>query len=351
MVNGHKLEGLFDVLLVGPTHFNNSVGARRVVGAWRYQIFYCQSSLILWPTNSISRLKDVWPVKEARHRRGYWILFMRTLALAMLVGWWAIVGRTFLNTITDGIFMGLALAILGYSLKNAAPHTDTGGAKEPVEASNKIDRVCPSCGYENPSYVENFCIKCGSQLEQRDATQFDVHSQTETRAPTTASLLSRVPSDKTRIYSEIKRPLGITIICVLWFLGGVYNLFVGLDALRSNIMLMSQPPHIADPSLRDFLSWAVPIETVVNAVVAAIGIMQFATIYGFLRRKTWSYGSGIAIPIALVITNWSTFILHFLSSYVVDVVPHAIGPFFSIVLAVIYVAYLKQSRVKEYLRV
>ncbi|MFQ6064576.1 MAG: hypothetical protein ACE5L6_03790 [Candidatus Bathyarchaeia archaeon] len=30
--------------------------------------------------------------------------------------------------------------------------------------SAPTQKVCPSCGFENPSYAENFCIKCGSKL-------------------------------------------------------------------------------------------------------------------------------------------------------------------------------------------
>lgn len=37
-----------------------------------------------------------------------------------------------------------------------------------VEARYRKEQmnVCPSCGFENPSYAEKFCIKCGSSLRK-----------------------------------------------------------------------------------------------------------------------------------------------------------------------------------------
>lgn len=31
--------------------------------------------------------------------------------------------------------------------------------------TGQMNRACPSCQFENPSYAEKFCIKCGSKLE------------------------------------------------------------------------------------------------------------------------------------------------------------------------------------------
>ena len=86
------------------------------------------------------------------------------------------------------------------------------------------------------------------------------------------------------------------------------------------------------------------------AVVILLGILQFAIVYGFWNRKSWSYKPGLAIPIVAIITNWSLMFLMLTapSGYLLF---DPTGSVASLISGVIYISYLRKPHVKKWLRV
>jgi hypothetical protein len=146
-----------------------------------------------------------------------------------------------------------------------------------------------------------------------------------------------------------KRPTGIIIISVLWCLGGLWNLYAGITGINTDLEVLTLIQEGYSAEIQNWASWAIPVEIALLAVVLVLGIMQFATIYGFLKRKSWSYKSGIGVPLIAVITNWSDVFLLYTAP--VSLQPSLILPIASIFGAIIYVAYLRQAHVKQWLNV
>lgn len=72
--------------------------------------------------------------------------------------------------VLDGL--GIAFLVSGAQVKK----TETGivtayqptavyAAPAPTIVTSVQGKICSSCGFKNPSYAENFCVKCGRRLE------------------------------------------------------------------------------------------------------------------------------------------------------------------------------------------
>lgn len=148
-----------------------------------------------------------------------------------------------------------------------------------------------------------------------------------------------------------KRPIGIIIISILWFLGGLWNLYTGITVINDDLAVLSlvQGGYGYSTAIRNWVSWAVPLEIIFAVFVLVLGIMQFVTIYGLMSRKSWSYKTGIGIPVAVTIISWSDVLLAYTAP--VRLQPNLIFPIANIVGAIIYIAYLRQAHVKQWLNV
>lgn len=152
----------------------------------------------------------------------------------------------------------------------------------------------------------------------------------------------------------LTRPTGLVIMSVLWFLGGAYNSIVGLANLVADLNVISvfaRGYHFINPEINSYLQLAAPLEAILMFVVVMLGMMQFATIYGFLKGKTWAHRSGIAIPIIATITSWSHVFLALTAPPSLGVSANFVFPVFNIIFALVYIPYLQRANVKKWLRV
>lgn len=181
--------------------------------------------------------------------------------------------------------------------------------------------ICPHCGYEIREEVKfcpqcgekltvvNYCPQCGGKAEKGERYCSNCGKDLSRKKPIAPTTMAVTPT----LQPIPKRPAGITIVCVLWVLGGLWNFFVGLNNLSADfdvMMDLRRGHYFTDQAVNAWASWAIPIEAVLMLIVMVLGIMQFATIYGFWNRRNWSYKYGIAIPIVAIIINWSVCFFH-----------------------------------------
>lgn len=205
------------------------------------------------------------------------------------------------------------------------------------QVSSEVE-VCPNCG--GKLRVVNFCSKCGV-VPEKGQRQCASCGENFVIASTTAT-----------VQPVMKRPLGLTIMAVLWFLGGLLNIYSGYSTLVVDLEMMdaSYLGYGFTSSARAWLAGVVPIESAIMVAVILVGIIQFATIAGFLTRKRWSYWLGITIPIISIVTSVSQALLVLTApqGYMnLNFVGIGSGIFF----AIIYISYLKQPNVRQWLRV
>lgn len=187
----------------------------------------------------------------------------------------------------------------------------------------------------------NYCPRCGSKIEKgryclncgRDLTQPVGLSANTVHTP---------------VQSLLKRPTGITILCILWFFGGLINLFGGLGGLGDDLYALSVLDSLPS-TVRLWASWAVPMETLLVTATVIMGLLQFATIYGLWNRKRWSRKSGIGLTMGLVAVNWIETFLLMTAPASLRIQPDFAIVVIGTVMAVVYVSYLKAAHVKKYL--
>jgi len=234
--------------------------------------------------------------------------------------------------------------------------------KGPEEKIATQSVTCPHCGLEIKKEAQ-FCPQCGQGLadvskcpeckkivEKGERYCSNCGKDLSGTKPTSqpAASVAGTPPPKPN------RPTGITIMCILWLLGGLYNFFNGLYGFGTDLDILiswSQGYHYADPAVNAWASWAIPTETILMFIGLVLGIMQFATIYGFWNRKDWSYRTGITVPIVTVIVSWLHMFLILGAPQLLDPTPNYVLPFTNIGFALVYIAYLRQVHVKKWLRV
>lgn len=105
-----------------------------------------------------------------------------------------------------------------------------------------------------------------------------------------------------------KRPDGITLISLFWTLTSIISVNQAIQTLI--IVLPSLPylPELFAPSSevwfeeltsaeRQWLSWALPAEAVLNISLLALGLLTLIIVYGLFTGKSWSYKSAFAVPV------------------------------------------------------
>lgn len=147
---------------------------------------------------------------------------------------------------------------------------------------------------------------------------------------------------------EVKRPRGLTVIAILWLLGGIANLYLssqniilGLEALSYLFLLP------------EWFQLGIPVELAFSIGIFALGLIQLVTIFGLWTGKSWSCKLALAIPLLNAI-SWILTVGLYLSAPIefgfresINWAP-AVSSLFWIFL---YWSYLRQPHVKEYLKV
>jgi hypothetical protein len=148
----------------------------------------------------------------------------------------------------------------------------------------------------------------------------------------------------------LTRPAGLTIIAILWFLGGIVNLYVSSTTISGDLEVL---PLLSDPMVPEWFKFGVPAEIGINLFAFSFGIIQMFTIVGLWTGKSWSYKMALTIPV-LAAVSWIAWGALFMSAPIelgfresTKWVP--IGA--SIFWAIIILSYLRKPHVKEYLSV
>lgn len=145
-----------------------------------------------------------------------------------------------------------------------------------------------------------------------------------------------------------KRPTGLTVIAMLWFIGSSYGIITSVGAFFNFYMIW---PLLSEPSVLEWYKFGVPAEFAITLVLFVLTCFSICVVYGFLTGKSWSYKLALALPILGVIGwslrtglyMWAPIELEFSN---VDWTSLGAG----LVWLIVIWAYVRRPHVKEYLR-
>jgi len=129
-----------------------------------------------------------------------------------------------------------------------------------------------------------------------------------------------------------KRPTGLTVISVLWILGGAFDGFEVVGNLPFPLW-----------GANGFIVLLIGSESV-------LAVFSIAVAIGLLQKRRWSYSAGLALPLVGLALNLVTFGFAAL-------IPDLLNPsiFASLAIALVWVAvvwtYLRRSYVRDFLGV
>lgn len=153
---------------------------------------------------------------------------------------------------------------------------------------------CSRCKTENPP-DSVYCENCGAKLEME----------------------------------KRERPVGLSIISVLWIIGGFINLVIGALGVLAGMALL----------VTFDLGGAVMALTMALAVI--LGLAQLLTAYGFWTGKLWSFRLAQVAILLLVICSASFMVVGASKTF----------SFSAIIWVIVYVTYIEKPHVKKYLGV
>ena len=155
-----------------------------------------------------------------------------------------------------------------------------------------------------------------------------------------------------QITSHLKRPTGIIIVSVFWIIGGLYNIYNGLNIVDPGKSSLYQIGFTG--RLGEWWSWAQPIDMVIASVAILLGLLQLVTVPGLLMGKRWSYYAGLSIPIMAFVLVGSQTLLIMTAPLDFNELLAALPLlllFGNLAFMLIYVAYLRQPNVRVWLGV
>jgi hypothetical protein len=190
------------------------------------------------------------------------------------------------------------------------------------------------------------------QTENYKFAEESTMSETKTTQPTPTS-----QPEPTLQAPTAKRPLGIIILSILGSIGGAYLFYAGLTGLNADLEILTllfQGQYATAPTaIKNWISWAVPVETATMLISFILGIMLLTTIFGLLNGRSWSYKYGMRLPLVSVILSWTALLLFFTAPVFVEaeLLGTIIRAIISIIGASTFILYLRQPHVKNWLNV
>jgi len=151
---------------------------------------------------------------------------------------------------------------------------------------------------------------------------------------------------------KMKRPRGVTILSILWVIGGLYNLYVGGSAVIYDVSLLKQLSGAPK-----WFRFAVPVEIVLSLIAFIFGIVQMYVVYGLWTGKSWAHRPALVIPIFGVIMSVLIMIFYMTCPselfWLLGIsIPSEVGALLAyLVVTAIVLVYLNKPHVKEYLMV
>ena len=147
----------------------------------------------------------------------------------------------------------------------------------------------------------------------------------------------------------VKRPMGLTIIAVVWLIGGIVELYVGAVTINDDLEVL---PLLSDPDMPDWFRFGVPAQITIYLFIFALGLVRLCTIYGLWTGRSWSYKLAMPVPVLNVI-GWMLDVGLLMSAPVEFGLRESISwsSASSILWVIIYWGYLRRPHVKRYLHV
>jgi hypothetical protein len=158
------------------------------------------------------------------------------------------------------------------------------------------------------------------------------------------------PDDNMPEQKLTKRPAGITVISIVWFLFGLYNLYSAYQAVSVDVDSLK---YLNGYGLSKWFNFGIPAELVLSLTIIVLSLIQFGTVFGLLTAKRYSYKFALILPIAILIINIATLGLYLSapSEIGLSVNYSMFGGLIGggVVWTVIYWQYLRKPHVKSYL--
>ena len=210
-----------------------------------------------------------------------------------------------------------------------------------VHPDREAIAICKSCGkglcadcnvdIEKISYCKS-CIASGKirliSYPQQQAVSMQQENQRQLKQPYAST--------------EVKRPTWLTIIGIFWFLWSIVNCITALGIMSGD----AQAINLDSISQSAFIENLIIIDLFIGITVFIFGVVMFATAYGFLAGRKWSYKTGITIPIVFIITSTSQYFLYQIAGIPG---PSLAFPIANFVTAFILLWYLHQDHVQAWL--
>ena len=106
-----------------------------------------------------------------------------------------------------------------------------------------------------------------------------------------------IPQEASVTKDSLKRPGILTGIAILWFIGGLINVYFGSQTLSSDLQAL---PYLSNPTIHEWFKFGVPAELALSVMTVCVGLLQFVIVFGFWKGKSFSYRIAFVIPVLLL---------------------------------------------------
>lgn len=148
-----------------------------------------------------------------------------------------------------------------------------------------------------------------------------------------------------------KRPDGVTLIAIFWFIFGLINVYLSFQTISLDLEVLPLLSNLS--GIYSWLSFGVPAELVLATLVLCLGFIQIVTVPGLWTGKPYSYKLALIVPILLLIGNVSSVGLYASAPAELDLgfnVGSWVFPLvMSMVWVIIYWQYLGKPHVQAFL--
>jgi hypothetical protein len=99
------------------------------------------------------------------------------------------------------------------------------------------------------------------------------------------------------------RPLGVTIIAILWLIFGLINIYTSFHATSVDFEWLSPMAAKGFSMLHPWFMFAIPVDLILGITTLCIGVIQVVTVFGLWTGKRYSHLFSLLAPIFLLIIN------------------------------------------------
>ena len=159
---------------------------------------------------------------------------------------------------------------------------------------------------------------------------------------------------------ELQRPLGLTIIAILFVIGGIFNIYGSFLTISEIVQVL---PFLSSPyyDIHEWFKFAVRGELVLSVCGLCLGFLQIAIVPGLWVGKPYSHKLTLAFTIAFVIVKISMVMLSASAPAELlaqaelnggyELVSAVLSACISMFWLIVYWTYFNKPHVKAFLRV